>query len=776
MSFKRKSEVIDGDTGDLIHEDAESFVDEARGRTRFARRFGGRVSDVYDAMFGSGYSSSHSFMDPAEKKAMDAVKVANFVKHMARIHGTDCSSVRFRSSVEKGVRLSPKGGEIILGSDVLDAGTPMATATEIYGGYALMAAERKDNTTFSEFIGRCDERIKATRGKAAKFQEFAKKTIAEVVRDGRCEDSAMKVSPGFSGYIDAAKEHVFGPWVKELTDGWDTMSPRDKAFAQIVGAMRCPDMFTEDLREHVNGIDVFERTSEFFEPIKKVKTSGDLDMVVNRVMRLVETVVEAEPPPPPEGDGGEEEGEGGGGGGGGGGGKSKSKGSSGGGGRGSGSGGGSGGDGSSGTGGGGDSEESEEADMSDFMKDEAERDKREAMAKKVAPDTGETGEETETPASIADRHEELEKAEKEMEEAEAEKGKEDAPMSSSGSLSRISKLSSGMTGDDSGLSAEATKKFDEMTESKFEAGSDHTKGDSLLGDREAGTMTPKIDAECAARYDLAVRIVKPFVAKASSVFRVRKAEETVRSVDKVEGRLNRKRLSHAMISDRLFMKESKFRAVGVSICILLDESGSMGSTSVRALSQVLDKVTKDPESVKSIRGSGITEAFLMAVMIQQALAKVPRVDLHMYSHSSYGGSEENCLVKKFMGGGDTDPRRVGAYTHGAQNYDHMAIKITGDKFLKEAKFKNQLFFILSDGSPCGHSYGGHAACTATKKAGEALERKGMTVVAVGVGGHNPKDLFKRSMAFNGDFSQLIDNVRKVIGGKVLDSGKESVVK
>ena len=68
---------------------------------------------------------------------------------------------------------------------------------------------------------------------------------------------------------------------------------------------------------------------------------------------------------------------------------------------------------------------------------------------------------------------------------------------------------------------------------------------------------------------------------------------------------------------------------------------------------------------------------------------------------------------------------------------------------------------LSDGTPCGHNYGGVSAIQLTKEAVGKLERKGIYVLNVAITSYKSEDMFKNVLKFT-DLSDLINNMRKLI--------------
>jgi len=227
----------------------------------------------------------------------------------------------------------------------------------------------------------------------------------------------------------------------------------------------------------------------------------------------------------------------------------------------------------------------------------------------------------------------------------------------------------------------------------------------------------------------------------------------VRMIDRREGKLYRKRLALADTTDRLFYQSVKTRAVGLSICLLLDESGSMGE-------------------VFSVAGpQNCEKALRMTCLIQEALDGLPRVDLHIYSHASFGNDDENCLIKRLNTPERKEKEGICGYGRGIQNYDHMAIEVVGKEFIEKSVYEKKMMIVLSDGIPEGHDYHGAGAIAQTKKSVEDLEKKGVYMMQIAIDAAEPERMFKNFIRFD-DTDKMISGMGKVVKKLVFSSGRE----
>ena len=96
----------------------------------------------------------------------------------------------------------------------------------------------------------------------------------------------------------------------------------------------------------------------------------------------------------------------------------------------------------------------------------------------------------------------------------------------------------------------------------------------------------------------------------------------------------------------------------VAFCVLLDESGSMGRGS-------------------PLRGEAALQA---TILIVEAMKGIVGLELEVYSHTSCGSSDQDCLVRYLFGRKNPSPAAVGGYSQKRSNYDHQAIRAAARLF------------------------------------------------------------------------------------------------
>jgi nitric oxide reductase activation protein len=192
------------------------------------------------------------------------------------------------------------------------------------------------------------------------------------------------------------------------------------------------------------------------------------------------------------------------------------------------------------------------------------------------------------------------------------------------------------------------------------------------------------------------------------------------------------------VTDRIYRRKQVKEEPGLALCLLLDDSGSMFEGHPTRASAALRVAVLAIEAFRGIRG----------------------IELEVYSHTSTGGNDRDCLVRYLFGKRSNDCSSVGAYGLGNRSYDHQALLTAARLFEENTKHSQRVLIALSDGQPSGHMYGGDPAVQATREAAEAIRRKGMQVLNVALEDYRSEDIFgARNVVKFTDLSELVRNMR-----------------
>jgi nitric oxide reductase activation protein len=179
----------------------------------------------------------------------------------------------------------------------------------------------------------------------------------------------------------------------------------------------------------------------------------------------------------------------------------------------------------------------------------------------------------------------------------------------------------------------------------------------------------------------------------------------------------------------------------LDICLLVDESGSMGY-----------KLMEDARNC--------------AIAIKEALADNPMINLWVYGHSADDKVKGQTEMIEYYSPSMTDrPMAMGSMHARYENRDGNAIIASAQRVTKESDNNaNKLMIVLSDGQPSADLYRGYTGMEHTAKAVKFAETRGWSVIQVGFGGIMKRHM---EMMFTNfihveDTDELGDKVSKII--------------
>ena len=545
-----------------------------------------------------------------------------------------------------------------------------------------------------------------------------------LLEDERVERIEKKRSPGFAPYIQAATRALFEN--KELGSGiesWDDSSDMDRVRMLIFSFLRCPHLLTEDIKswKSITGFPVYDDLRKMLRAMPKTELevaelAKEIDDYYRKVIKSLDELTDD--------------------------------------------------DAKSVAGGGDSSPEDSEGGDSESTKptkreimDAIQQIRKHHKEQEVDGDDGEvvkdeTREEIAESSKVEDRTPEsadrsdgkddrAEKRAKKHRKALDEIAKNREGRFGELEISRMLRRSGTVT---EGLDLSESDALASFEKERMALGDDWVspRGESDLNRKTVIIHPVAKDKENASRYQNAYAEVKDHVAKMRNVFRLRLGERSFTETERREGRLHRRMIGRAMSTNRIFKRDYTRVAKGMSLCLVLDESGSMGHVGYS-------------ETGHDRAG----HALRVAVLIAEALKTVHGIDLEIYSYSSCGAREKDNLVKYLYGKSNPNTASIGGYHSGAQNYDHVALKTAGDLFIENTDNDNRLMIVLSDGSPCGNGYGGTSARQATKKTVDDLERRGIKVMNVAIAAFDSESMFKNIIRFL-DLPDLINKMRCLV--------------
>lgn len=264
-----------------------------------------------------------------------------------------------------------------------------------------------------------------------------------------------------------------------------------------------------------------------------------------------------------------------------------------------------------------------------------------------------------------------------------------------------------LMGESGGVTKIESEKIKELTDDKITR---ETEFSSNVGEtRKVALVTSKpcVNVKRAEIYSYTRKPVLADVRALKNLFTFRQDSRKYVDRELLEGKLDRSRLGLGVVSDRVFQQTTVRTKRGISIALLLDESGSMIS------------------NIKVVRQ--------VAILLVEAMLASKSVNLSVFSHTSTN-SDRDCFVKHLYSKENPHIEAIGAYGERiAENYDHVAIDYVGKFLVQSEPNYRKVLIVLSDGAPLGHSYGGDAAIRATQQVVKSLRQKKIEVLQVAVG-------------------------------------------
>lgn len=167
----------------------------------------------------------------------------------------------------------------------------------------------------------------------------------------------------------------------------------------------------------------------------------------------------------------------------------------------------------------------------------------------------------------------------------------------------------------------------------------------------------------------------------------------------------------------VYMREGEVKTDKVAVCVLIDESGSMGGDRIRAARDT-------------------------AILINEAIGQVPNVELFIYGHSGDMKRPYSTEMYVYKEKGYNPRFSLGSCRARSQNRDGIAILETAKRVRKQTK-NPVLFFILSDGAPCAGAYGGSSAMDHVRSCVTKTEQLGFNVIQVCINhSYDPGKMFR----------------------------------
>lgn len=168
-----------------------------------------------------------------------------------------------------------------------------------------------------------------------------------------------------------------------------------------------------------------------------------------------------------------------------------------------------------------------------------------------------------------------------------------------------------------------------------------------------------------------------------------------------------------MNDDRVMTKTDSVSSKSIAICLLVDESGSMGAS--------------------SSEGTRATAARNVAIVIAESLRGIDGISVSIYGHSAEEKHGQGVTLREYYSPRQTNLAACMEIQPRRQNHDSYAIMHTATIFNRDCfAYDRKIFFVISDGEPGGSGYGGAPARKHMLDVSNACLKKGVEVYGIGV--------------------------------------------
>lgn len=241
------------------------------------------------------------------------------------------------------------------------------------------------------------------------------------------------------------------------------------------------------------------------------------------------------------------------------------------------------------------------------------------------------------------------------------------------------------------------------------------------------------------RYQESLDRVRRYIPAINKSLRCQSTEQKLCFRGMRSGMLDTNKLAEAYQGvQTVYVREGSMKCTKVSVCILIDESGSMWD-------------------------QGESAARDTAILLNEALSKVPNVDLYIYGHTASRSTTDLFVYREkgFNGKyalGSTDSRDG--------NHDSVAIREAAARVRKYTD-KKCLFFVISDGAP-------NEGCEQVRNAVKDVEKNGFNVVAISIDPYyDPSTMYDHNVNLT-DMSTLAIDLGKMVKQAITRNTRRTV--
>lgn len=201
---------------------------------------------------------------------------------------------------------------------------------------------------------------------------------------------------------------------------------------------------------------------------------------------------------------------------------------------------------------------------------------------------------------------------------------------------------------------------------------------------------------------------------------------------------------------QVYLRQGHVRTNKSTICVLIDESGSMG-------------------------GKKEILARQAAILLNETFGKSLGVDLYIYGHTADIGSIGYINLSVYREGSHYNPKfSLSKSCAISQNRDGDAILEVAKRVRKFTK-ENCIMFVISDGSPCANGYGGIPAIKDTAAKVKEAEKLGFGIIQISIDAvYRVEDMFDTYIDIGYNLEEMPKLLNEIVKTKVIKTKQTTV--
>lgn len=201
---------------------------------------------------------------------------------------------------------------------------------------------------------------------------------------------------------------------------------------------------------------------------------------------------------------------------------------------------------------------------------------------------------------------------------------------------------------------------------------------------------------------------------------------------------------------QVYLRQGHVRTNKSTICVLIDESGSMG-------------------------GKKEILARQAAILLNETFGKSLGVDLYIYGHTADIGLIGYINLSVYREGSHYNPKfSLSKSCAKFQNRDGDAILEVAKRVRKFTK-ENCIMFVISDGSPCANGYGGIPAIKDTAAKVKEAEKLGFGIIQISIDAvYRVEDMFDTYIDIGYNLEEMPKLLNEIVKTKVIKTKQTTV--